>query len=102
MTGILDPYAPGKYYHSVVGDLGMTAADWRSAGTPASAPAPVTTRYVGPSYLDLRTGASTAYRIVTVLGPGIRLAVYESTSTDWLYVRIPDGRYGWVAGRYTR
>jgi hypothetical protein len=26
---IMDPYRPGKYYRSVIGDLAMTAADWR-------------------------------------------------------------------------
>ena len=26
---ILDPARPGKYYRSVIGDLAMTAADWR-------------------------------------------------------------------------
>jgi hypothetical protein len=28
--GILDPMSPGRYYHSVVGDLGVTAASWRA------------------------------------------------------------------------
>ena len=27
--GILDPYKPGKYYRSIVGDLGMRAGAWR-------------------------------------------------------------------------
>ncbi len=29
-TGILDPSSPGRYYHSVIGDLGMTSATWRA------------------------------------------------------------------------
>jgi hypothetical protein len=28
-VGILDPKSPGRYYRSVIGDLGMTAATWR-------------------------------------------------------------------------
>jgi hypothetical protein len=31
-TAILDPKSWGKYYRSVIGDLSMTAASWRSAG----------------------------------------------------------------------
>lgn len=27
--GILDPYRPGKYYHSMIGGLAMTATTWR-------------------------------------------------------------------------
>jgi hypothetical protein len=29
---VMDPYAPSRYYRSVIGDLGMTAASWRAAG----------------------------------------------------------------------
>lgn len=28
-TALLDPYARSRYYRSVIGDLGVTAADWR-------------------------------------------------------------------------
>ena len=28
-TAIMDPSSPGRYYRSVIGDLGMTAATWR-------------------------------------------------------------------------
>jgi len=28
-SAILDPRSPGRYYRSVIGDLGMTAATWR-------------------------------------------------------------------------
>lgn len=31
-TAIMDPKSPGRYYRSVVGDLGMTAGAWRAAG----------------------------------------------------------------------
>lgn len=31
-TGIMDPYAPSRYYRSVVGKLGTTIGDWRAAG----------------------------------------------------------------------
>ncbi len=31
-TALMDPSSPGRYYRSVIGDLGMTAATWRSAG----------------------------------------------------------------------
>jgi hypothetical protein len=31
-SGILDPYAPKRYYRSVVGKLGTTIGDWRAAG----------------------------------------------------------------------
>jgi hypothetical protein len=29
-TAIMDPRSPGRYYRSVIGDLGMTAASWRA------------------------------------------------------------------------
>lgn len=29
MKALMDPYAPGRYYRSVIGDLAMTAGDWR-------------------------------------------------------------------------
>lgn len=100
-TGILDPYLTAKYYHSIVADLGMTAASWRSP-TATLAAATTTVRYVGVSYLNMRTGAGTAYDLIAVLTYNTKLLVYKSTSTGWLYVRIPDGRYGWVYGAYTR
>jgi hypothetical protein len=31
MKALLDPYKPGKYYRSVIGNLTMTAATWRSS-----------------------------------------------------------------------
>ncbi|HYO43296.1 MAG TPA: hypothetical protein VES19_08875 [Candidatus Limnocylindrales bacterium] len=31
-TAIMDPYAPGRYYRSVIGFLGTTIGDWRAAG----------------------------------------------------------------------
>lgn len=31
-TAIMDPYAPGRYYRSVIGILGTTVRDWRAAG----------------------------------------------------------------------
>ena len=29
-TALMDPYAPNRYYRSVIGDLSTTAADWRA------------------------------------------------------------------------
>jgi hypothetical protein len=29
-VALMDPYAPSRYYRSVIGDLGMTAASWRA------------------------------------------------------------------------
>ncbi|HYM84836.1 MAG TPA: SH3 domain-containing protein, partial [Candidatus Dormibacteraeota bacterium] len=98
-TGILDPYAPGKYYRSIVADLGMTAAAWRSGSTLAAAT--TTVRYVGVAWLNLRSGPGTGDSIVAVLPYDTRLVVYKS-SNGWLYVRIPDPRYGWVYAAYTR
>jgi hypothetical protein len=31
-TALMDPYAPSRYYRSLIGNLGMTASAWRSAG----------------------------------------------------------------------
>jgi hypothetical protein len=31
-VALMDPKSPGRYYRSVIGDLGMTAASWRTAG----------------------------------------------------------------------
>lgn len=115
-TGILDPYAPGKYYHSVVGDLAMTAAAWRSGAPAATATASkkpattskkpaaspsTTTRTVSVAALVLRSGPGATYARVALLSRGTKLAVVKSARGNWLYVRVPSGRYGWVAGAYT-
>lgn len=116
-TAILDPYAPGKYYHSVVGDLAMTAASWRSGAPAATATtakkpaatsskkpavsASTKTRTVSVPALLLRSGPGTTYARLGLLSRGTKLVVVKSARGNWLYVRVPSGRYGWVAGAYT-
>jgi hypothetical protein len=48
-VGVLAPYRPGRYYQSVVGQLGWTAGDWRRSWNLPVAPSPEPTPDPTPS-----------------------------------------------------
>ncbi len=50
--------------------------------------------------ITMRTGPSLQHRVINMLSSGASLEVLDET-TDWLHIRIPDGREGWVLKRYT-
>jgi len=58
------------------------------------------------TYVNLRTGPSTAYSVIKVLPTGTRLAVLSSardlSGRIWYKVQLSTGTIGWVAGWYTR
>lgn len=56
---------------------------------------------VTASALNVRSGPGTHYRIITQVQKGIRLTVQKQQG-GWLFVRLPNGRTGWVYGQYVR
>ena len=51
--------------------------------------------------LNMRSGPGPDRAIVGKVRKGDVLAVIDSIPS-WFYVRLPDGRYGWVMDRYTK
>jgi N-acetylmuramoyl-L-alanine amidase len=49
--------------------------------------------------LNVRGGASTSYEVVTTIQPGTPYPVLQQ-SADWVQIRLPDERVGWVAKSY--
>lgn len=49
--------------------------------------------------LNVRSGPGLQHSISGLLYKGASLVV-EGTAPDWVYVRLPDGSYGWVMSRY--
>jgi len=53
--------------------------------------------------LRLREAPSIESGIITLLGPSDELMILRRTeANDWLYVRTPDGSYGWVSAEFTQ
>ena len=50
--------------------------------------------------LNVRSGPGTTFGIISVIDQGAVLEV-RGNAPDWLYVRLPDGRHGWVQEVYT-
>lgn len=46
--------------------------------------------------INVRGGASTSFEVVTTIGPGTRYLLLQK-SGDWVQIRLPDERTGWVA-----
>lgn len=66
-------------------------------GTPALAQ----TLYVSDQFqITLRTGPSQEHRIISMLPTGTKLQVLQ-TLPEWVQVRTPEGKQGWVLKRYT-
>ncbi|KEO85224.1 SH3 domain-containing protein [Tumebacillus flagellatus] len=49
--------------------------------------------------LNVRGGASTSFEIVTTIQPGTTYPVLQQ-SADWVQIRLPDDRTGWVSKSY--
>ncbi|PWK09058.1 SH3 domain-containing protein [Tumebacillus permanentifrigoris] len=49
--------------------------------------------------LNVRGGASTSFEVVTTIQPGTPYPVLQQ-SADWVQIRLPDERVGWVAKSY--
>lgn len=67
------------------------------APTPA---APYGTISVTAPSLNVRSGPGRAYGVVAVVQQGDLYPVY-ATAPGWLYIRLPDGQYGWVEQAFT-
>lgn len=53
--------------------------------------------------LRLREAPSTESGIITLLESQAQLMIlYRAEANDWLYVRAPDGSYGWVSAQFTQ
>ena len=50
--------------------------------------------------LNLRSGPGTRFEVISVIVKGAVLEV-RGSAPEWLYVRLGDGRYGWVQQVYT-
>ncbi len=50
--------------------------------------------------LNVRSGPAGSFAVITIIEQGAALEVHGS-APDWLYVRLGDGRYGWVQETYT-
>ncbi|WP_157722147.1 SH3 domain-containing protein [Tumebacillus avium] len=48
------------------------------------------------AHVNVRGGASTSYEIVTTIGPGTLYPLLQHNG-DWMQIRLPDERTGWVA-----
>ena len=58
------------------------------------------TMYVAPrNELPVRTGTGFKYRIIAILKDGTKVTLLK-TNGDWAYIRLQDGREGWVLKRY--
>ena len=51
--------------------------------------------------LNMRSGPGPDRAVVGIVRKGDVLSVIDSIPS-WFYVRVPNGRYGWVMDRYTR
>ena len=70
---------------------------------PPASPAPA------PSYgtisvtaisLNVRSGPGRGYNVITVIQRG-DICPVQATAPGWLYIQLPDGRFGWVEQSYT-
>jgi SH3 domain protein len=65
-----------------------------------AAPGGAETLYVtGDSRVNLRSGNSTQDTIIEIIDPGQELQVMEHQGS-WTKVQLPDGKEGWMAGRF--
>lgn len=68
--------------------------------TTLSQPLNPVTMYVAPrNELPVRTGKGFKYRIIAILRDGSKVTLIK-TDGDWAYIRLQDGREGWVLKRY--
>ncbi|MFP4391900.1 MAG: TIGR04211 family SH3 domain-containing protein [Desulfohalobiaceae bacterium] len=66
-----------------------------------TASAQAQTLYVSDQFqITMRTGPSQEHKIISMLNTGTKLLVLDELP-DWILVRTPDGKEGWVLRRYT-
>ncbi|WP_157729430.1 SH3 domain-containing protein [Tumebacillus algifaecis] len=77
--------------------FGWIHASLVKAGTRFAAPNPtIEVVEANDVQVNVRGGASTSYEIVTTIRPGTRYPLLQR-SGDWIQIRLPDERTGWVA-----
>jgi uncharacterized protein YgiM (DUF1202 family) len=54
------------------------------------------------SSVNIRSGPDTSYDAFVALTMGTSVEILGMTSTGWYWVRVPDGREGWVNGTVVR
>ncbi len=54
---------------------------------------------VNVNVLNVRSGPGKSYPVTAHVNYGNRLVI-KGNAPDWLYVRLPDGRHGWVMMRF--
>lgn len=102
VAGITTFLFAGVYYH-------RAASGYVVVDAPPEAPTP---RPIAPdtngralavdvSLLNVRSGPGMSHPVVSQVRRGDRLDVL-GTSPGWVYVRLPDGAFGWVMSSYTR
>ena len=82
------------------GKQGWASADYIKINSTSSSNQSTssTTKVVNTNGLNMRNGAGTSYRVITVLNKGIKVEVI-SESNGWSKIKY-DGRLGYVASRY--
>jgi hypothetical protein len=50
--------------------------------------------------LNVRSGPGDGFEVIAVIDQGLSLEI-RGSAADWLYVKMPDGRHGWVLETYT-
>ena len=55
---------------------------------------------VNATSLNVRSGASTSYSVITKLSKGTVVDVIESASNGWKKIKTSNGTTGWVSGQY--
>lgn len=74
----------------------VVAANTSTPVSPQAAAASVLTG------LNLRSGPGVQYEALEVLAAGSSVKVLSKAEGDWVKVQSPEGRQGWVAGRYLK
>jgi N-acetylmuramoyl-L-alanine amidase len=52
-------------------------------------------------HVNVRGGASTSYDVITTISPGVSYPLL-ATSGDWVQLRLPDERTGWVSRQFVQ
>lgn len=62
----------------------------------------IETIIVTASLLNVRSGPGGDFAVISLVYQGDRLVVYGyGVSSEWLYVELPSGEFGWVLAEYT-
>ncbi|MEJ7597360.1 MAG: SH3 domain-containing protein [Kofleriaceae bacterium] len=92
------PYAHKDHIHVELTPAGARRmTPWFSDNTPA--PPTSNTATVNASALNLRSGPSTAYSILTTMPQGSTVTIVQGPSNGWYRVTY-QGRTGWASGAY--